>query len=305
MARHTHEPTVRFSAPMPEGYIFLPKGNVYMTSHCRKQTLAANETVFRVLADGEKGKAAGIRVPARVHEAVRASHDATRHERARAVHKKDARLESAFVDAALGLFPRAPAAELRGVAVRATWKRSGRVGRSGALDLERRVSLAVRAHVRHRRTDYDRLMRRSGFSRERARAETWPKVEEVMRLWRGDIQHKDDERGKPKKKCPGPGSITRGSGTKEKPVKGTVSGLPRKTVTKPAGATPMEKKHNTRRTRAAVATRGKIPETEGMATRRSPRRAAGESLRDDANSESEEFEWSSSEEDSDEEWTEH
>ncbi|RYP50309.1 hypothetical protein DL768_004162 [Monosporascus sp. mg162] len=304
MARHTHEPTVRFSAPMPEGYTFVPKGNVYMTSHCRKQTLAANETVFTVLANGEKGKAVGIRVPARVHEAVRASHDATRDERARAVRKKDERLESAFLDALLGQFPRAPATELRGLAVRATWKRSGRVGRAGALDLERRAALAVRAHVRHRRTDYDRLMRQSGLSRERARAETCARVEEVMRLWRGETQRKGGKRAEQKKGRPGAAPTTRGSGTKEKPMKGTVS-KPRKAVTKPVGAPRWETEHNTRRTRATAAARGESPDTEGVMTRRSPRRAAGDSLRDDADSESEEFEWPSSKEDSDEEWTEH
>ncbi|RYP34307.1 hypothetical protein DL767_004301 [Monosporascus sp. MG133] len=302
MARHTHEPTVRSSAPMPEGYSFVPKGNVYMTSHCRKRTLAADETVFRVLADGGKGEVVGIRVPARVHEAVRASHDATWHERARAVRDKDARLESAFLDAALGLFPRAPAAELRAVAVRATWKRSGRVGRSGALGLEPRAALAVRAHVRHRHTEYDRLMRQ-GVSRERARAQTYARVEEVMRLWRGETQHKGGERPRPKK-GPGPVSATRRSGIKEKSMKGNVS-RPRKAVAKPVGATRRETKHNTRRTRAAVAAGRESPETEGVVTRRSARRAAGDSLRDDADSESEEFEWPSSEEDSDEEWTEH
>ncbi|RYP68028.1 hypothetical protein DL770_008520 [Monosporascus sp. CRB-9-2] len=304
MAHHTNEPTVRFSSPMPEGYTFVPKGNVYMTSHCRKQTLAADETVFRVLANGARGKAVGIRVPARVHEAVRASHDATRHERARAVRKKDARLESAFLDALLGLFPRAPAAELRGVAVRATWKRSGRVGRSGALDLERRAALAVCAHVRHRRTEYDRLMRQSGFSRERARAETCGRVGEIMRLWRGETPREGGKHAEQNKRCPGASSATRGSGSKEKPMKGTVS-RPRKAVTKPVRATRRETKHNTRRTRAAVVTSSESPETERVVTRRSLRRAAGDSLRDDADSESEEFEWPSSEEDSDEEWTEH
>ncbi|RYP63435.1 hypothetical protein DL771_009288 [Monosporascus sp. 5C6A] len=277
MARHTHEPTVRSSAPMPKGYTFVPKGNVYMTSHCRKQTLAANETVFTVLASGEKSRAVGIRVPARVHEAVRASHDATRDERARAVRRRDGRLESALLDAALGLFPRAPAAELR-------------------------AALAVRAHVRHTHTAYDRLMRREGLSRERARAETCPRVEEVMRLWRAETRSKGGERAGRKKRCPGAGSATRGGGTKEKPTKRTVS-RPRKAVTKPVGAARREQKHNTRRTRAAAAARGESPETEGVVTRRSPRRAAGGSLRDDGDSESEEFEWPSSEEDSDEEWT--
>ncbi|RYP22102.1 hypothetical protein DL765_001861 [Monosporascus sp. GIB2] len=302
MAGHTHEPTVRFSAPMPKGYAFVPKGNVYMTSHCRKQTIAAGETVFAVL--DAKNRAIGIRVPAGVRGAVRASHDATRDERARAVRRRDDRREAAFRDAALGLFPRVPAAELAAVVARATRKRSGRVGRAGALGLGPRAALAVRAPVRHAHTDYDRLMRGSGLGRERARAETRARVQEVMRLWGGETRRKGGERAKRNERCPGAGSTTRGSGTKGKPMEGTVS-RSRKAATKLVGALGREKKHNVRRTGAVVAARRESPETEGVVTRRSPRRAAGGSLRDDADSESEESKWPSSEEDSDEEWTEH
>ncbi|RYP20094.1 hypothetical protein DL766_008282 [Monosporascus sp. MC13-8B] len=239
MAHRTHEPTVRFSAPMPKGYAFVPKGNVYMTSHCRKQTIAADETVYTVL--GAKNRAIGIRVPARVREAVRASHDATRDERARAVRRRDDRLEPAFRDAILGLFPRVPAAELAAVVARATRKLSGRVGRAGALGLGRRAALAVRAHARHAHTDYDRLMRESGLGRERARAETCARVQEVMRLWGGETRRKGGERAKRKTRCPGAGSTTRGSGAKEKPMEGTVS-RSRKAVTMPVGATRRKKK---------------------------------------------------------------
>ncbi|RYO83918.1 hypothetical protein DL762_005938 [Monosporascus cannonballus] len=131
-------------------------------------------------------------------------------------------------------------------------------------------------------------MRESGLGRERARAETCARVQEVMRLWGGETRRKGGERAKRKTRCPGAGSTTRGSGAKEKPMEGTVS-RSRKAVTMPA----------------AVAARGESPETEGVVTRRSLRRAAGGGLRDDADSESEEFGWTSSEEDLDEEWTEY
>ncbi|RYP53943.1 hypothetical protein DL769_010432 [Monosporascus sp. CRB-8-3] len=146
-------------------------------------------------------------------------------------------------------------------------------------------------------------MRRSGLSRERARAETYARVEEVLRLWRAETQSKGGKPAKREKRCPDAGSTTRGGRTEEKPTKGGTVSRSRKAVTKPVDATRREEKHNTRRTRAAVAARAESPETEGVVTR-SPRRAAGASLRDDADSESEEFEWPSSEEDSDEEWTE-
>lgn len=34
--------------PMPEGYIFVPKGDVYITRHCRSKTKESNQIVYLV-----------------------------------------------------------------------------------------------------------------------------------------------------------------------------------------------------------------------------------------------------------------
>jgi hypothetical protein len=61
---------------------------------------------------------------------------------------------------------------------------SGRVGRSAAAeDLEAKaVELAVRAHVRHAHTPYDRLLAQ-GESRLDARAKVGPLVDNVLERW--------------------------------------------------------------------------------------------------------------------------
>lgn len=72
------------------------------------------------------------------------------------------------------------------VAEHACLKYSGRVGRSPAakrLDPEA-IDLAVRAHVRHRRTAYDRYLM-SGWDRAEARAAVEGEVEAVLAAWRG------------------------------------------------------------------------------------------------------------------------
>ena len=61
-------------------------------------------------------------------------------------------------------------------------KHSGRVGRSGAMPLERKVVLAVIAHVRHRHSAYDGLLR-EGVERGEARRVTRGVVEAVVRGW--------------------------------------------------------------------------------------------------------------------------
>lgn len=82
------------------------------------------------------------------------------------------------------LYPGCPVQAQRAIAEHACQKYSGRVGRSAAakaLDAEA-VELAVRAHIRHAHTPYDRLLMR-GTDRRDARAEVAPLVEDVLAQW--------------------------------------------------------------------------------------------------------------------------
>ncbi|KAK7750281.1 hypothetical protein SLS62_007798 [Diatrype stigma] len=358
-----HEPTVRSSAPMPPGYAFVPKGNVYITSHCRKQAQAAGQTVFLVVRHDTQAKAKrkpapiGIRVPAAVHAAVRAAHDATRDARADAVRRRDARLEADFRAAVLAQFPRAPPASLALVVDRAMRKGSRRVGRAGSgsgsgsgkigLAVEDKAVLAVRAHIRHAHTDYDRLLRGDGdggggggraMTREQARAETYGRIDEVVREWGGapskprpkskpKLQRRKQEQrggggkdGRPQKQQRGNSAraaihprnavaVKATATTAEKPTRGS----PRKpgkaaAATAAAAATSetasglrREKKQVVRRASATAAAKGESPEAQrelGQLRTRSGRRY---SLLDDGDNESDEFEWSSWDEDSEDE----
>lgn len=56
------EPEVHMTDPMPKGYRFVPKGDVYITKHCRKKTLDAGKTLYVVL--DKKDKPIGLRCPA-------------------------------------------------------------------------------------------------------------------------------------------------------------------------------------------------------------------------------------------------
>jgi hypothetical protein len=82
------------------------------------------------------------------------------------------------------LFPACPAGRETAIARHACQKYSGRVGRSASaksLD-ENAVRLAVIAHIRHRETDYDRLLAR-GYDRQEARATIERDVSQVLRGW--------------------------------------------------------------------------------------------------------------------------
>jgi len=82
------------------------------------------------------------------------------------------------------LFPACPEGRETAIAEHACQKYSGRVGRSApakGLD-EEAVRLAVIAHIRHRETDYDRLLAR-GYDRREARAGVEAAVRQVLRRW--------------------------------------------------------------------------------------------------------------------------
>lgn len=182
MAGDEDEPEARFHDPMPPGYVFVPKGDVYITKNCRKETHSAGRTVYVVV--NKHRKQIGLRCPRSIVEAVQESHQATAAKRAEAVQKRDAAIEGTFEEALKRLFPNTPKESIPKLVSHALKKRSGRVGRTGTVELDDKVKLAVRAHIRHEHTEYEQLLRQ-GKPREAARNQVWSKLNEVARLWGG------------------------------------------------------------------------------------------------------------------------
>lgn len=83
------------------------------------------------------------------------------------------------------LYPACPEPESLAIAEHACAKYSGRVGRSAAAKqfAPETIDLAVRAHVRHAQTRYDRLLG-SGWERHEARSSVALEVEHVLARWR-------------------------------------------------------------------------------------------------------------------------
>lgn len=82
------------------------------------------------------------------------------------------------------LFPGCPAEDARAIAQHTSVRSSGRVGRSEAgRNLEEgALRLAVIAYIRHRFTNYDRLLMR-GMERSLARQHIWEQIEAVLQIW--------------------------------------------------------------------------------------------------------------------------
>ncbi|KAI0805183.1 hypothetical protein GGR55DRAFT_657406 [Xylaria sp. FL0064] len=176
----TIEPVVRDTSRMPPGYSFVPKGNPYVTRNCRRQTQQSHKVVYAVVND--RKKQVGIRVPGAVHADVLQSEKATRSDRRELVRKNDETIEKSLGKAIRKQFPRLPHEELRMIMRRATAKGQGRVGRTQTITMKEKAHLAVQAHIRHTKTNYDDLLK-SGTERESARSMISQRVLDVLKEW--------------------------------------------------------------------------------------------------------------------------
>jgi hypothetical protein len=173
------EVTVTPNTPMSKGYGFLPKGIAYKTLHCRKTTREAGKVLYVVV---DNKKTLGLRAPLSIISQVHQKANATRATRSAAVHKRDSADIAKASAELLAQFQRIPAAEKELVLKHGFKKHSGRVGRTALISLEKKVTLAVIAHIRHKHTGYDALLR-AGEVREKARKLTWKTIEDVMKQW--------------------------------------------------------------------------------------------------------------------------
>ena len=172
--------------------LFLPRGDAALTRRSRKySTLCA--VVVRFSRSRGRYERQGLLVEAaaleRAEKECLSDEEQRRIARDRAAvsrERADAEYVAQFAEQVRFRYPGCPADEAATVAGHACEKYSGRVGRSAAakrLDAEA-VELAVRAHVRHSQTEYDRLLGR-GWDRGDARAAVAAKVEQVLERWRG------------------------------------------------------------------------------------------------------------------------
>lgn len=169
------------SAPMPKGYGFLKKGDVYLTGLCRRKTHAIHKTLYVVKAGRSLQ---GLRAPRHVISEVLAEDRATRHQRQAVVERRDDATRDAFSKAIKRLFPQIPETDLEQCVSRTLQKRSGRVGRTGKITIDEKARLAVAAHARHRHTEYEALLRGKKAQGE-ARKEVYPVIRRVLREWGG------------------------------------------------------------------------------------------------------------------------
>lgn len=171
--------------------VFLPSGDVALTRRSRKYS-SLSAVVVRFSRARGRYERQGLLVELAALERAEAEclgdDEARRAARERAASNReevDARYVEEFADHVRREFPGCSTEEAKGIAAHACEKHSGRVGRSAgarAFDADA-VELAVRAHIRHKHTEYDLLLAK-GWERDAARTRVADVTGAVVKEWR-------------------------------------------------------------------------------------------------------------------------
>jgi hypothetical protein len=170
--------------------VFLPSGDAALTRRAKKHsTLSA--VVLKWSRARNRYERQGLLVEEQAlekaeEECLADSEVRERRREREAVRREelDRQYVERFAQRVREIFPACPEGRETTIAEHACRKYSGRVGRSASAKSlgEDAVRLAVIAHIRHRETDYDRLLAR-GYDRREARLEVESAVGKVLRSW--------------------------------------------------------------------------------------------------------------------------
>ncbi|KAK8163324.1 hypothetical protein BC567DRAFT_22051 [Phyllosticta citribraziliensis] len=202
-----------FEENAPNGYTFVPIGNVELTEQCkefcRKKGLKAYNVSTHPSSEARAnpGKVSyhlnrvGFHFPSVVVDQAMEWIGIPLNGRSRAgiANNIGRRLKTygsqpekvAVRSAMKDLFPKMPPESLAVILEHAFQQGANRVGTATNLSIERRVQMAVLAHVRHKHTNYDRLLKEVGYIEARKTVEK-PCIEKILE-WRGEGQEEDDE----------------------------------------------------------------------------------------------------------------
>jgi hypothetical protein len=170
---------------------YLPRGDTALTRRARKYS-SLSAVVVRFSRARKRYERQGVLVEEaaldRAEEechADAAERQAAREKAAGRRIEQDRDLAARMTESILALYPSCPLAEAQAIAGHTSRRGSGRVGRTAAgraLEAEA-LSAAVIAAIRHRHTQYDRLLMQ-GYSRGDARDAVRHAIDRVLERWR-------------------------------------------------------------------------------------------------------------------------
>ncbi|KAJ5761897.1 uncharacterized protein N7511_005279 [Penicillium nucicola] len=200
-----------FEAKAPSGYTFIPAGNPQLTTSCKERCRKENLQIYAVSTTpharthnlSQHVHRIGYHFPSTVVAAVCSELGlyltstgktlpiyamGMRENRSRAGSEvSQITLNTDARDAIKDLFPNIPDKDLNQIIKTAFQKGQKKVGTATELPMARRAQLAVVAHIRHTKTDYDSLLKKLSFHEARHSVE-----HETLKFvieWRGDDEN--------------------------------------------------------------------------------------------------------------------
>jgi hypothetical protein len=178
-----------------DGLAFLPAGDVALTRRALALS-ARSAVVLKFSRARRRNERQGVLVEETAIEQAEIvnTRDAARRELQR--QQRGVRDEVAerkyvadFAAKVVEMFPEAPPREAEAIAARACERYCMRVGRSARAKAlaDDAIALAVRAHVRHAHTEYDRILA-EGMEPAAARGLVRSSIERVLARWRGTAE---------------------------------------------------------------------------------------------------------------------
>jgi len=170
--------------------VFLPSGDVALTRRSRKYS-NLSAVVVKFSRTRRRYERQGLLVEsdalARAEQECasdQADRKASREHAALVRERADREYVQQFAGEIRSQYPGCPVAEAQSIAEHACLKYSGRVGRSSAAKEfnAKAIELAVRAHVRHAHTPYDRLLSQ-GWDRHDARSAVADGLDRILSGW--------------------------------------------------------------------------------------------------------------------------
>ena len=171
--------------------VFLPSGDAALTRRARRHS-SLPAIVLKWSKARKRYERQGIVVEeealAKAEEECLQDADLRERRRERDAVRRadlDKQFVQRFAERLRQLYPGLPSGREKSIAEHACRRYSGRIGRTAAAkDLEEEaVHLAVRAHIRHAKTEYDQLLLR-GFDRSSARAHVEERIQDVLTQWK-------------------------------------------------------------------------------------------------------------------------
>jgi hypothetical protein len=172
--------------------VYLPRGDTALTRRARKHS-SLSAVVVRFSRARKRYERQGVLVEEAALEQAEQECSADAHkrsvrrERAEVYRdKQDEILAMRMAESIRQMFPGCPFEEARAIAAHTLVRGSGRIGRtsSGRALEEEALRAAVIAAIRHKHTQYDRLLMK-GVSRMEARDAVSDEIDGVLKRWRG------------------------------------------------------------------------------------------------------------------------